>query len=364
MPAAAVICPKCRTKFTVDRDDPRKQIACPHCASLLALAADKTNAGTLDFSDPHNDSRPDSLGEVGDSDGESLGFLRPAQQPDELGRLGHFRVLKELGRGGMGMVFLAEDVRLLRPVAIKVMLPRHAAKSISKDRFLREARVAASIENDHIITIHEVDEDNGVPYLTMPVLKGESLSDRLKREQRLPLPDVLRIGLEICEGLQAAHDRGLVHRDLKPANLWLEGTRGRVKILDFGLARNSDEDQHLTGSGVVLGTPAYMAPEQARSSRVDHRADLFSLGTILYQLTTGRLPFAGHDSMSLLYAICHDEPTPPSELLPELPTEMNAMILTLLEKKSGEYAFRSFVDKAIDALRQGCPDGHLARPRR
>jgi serine/threonine protein kinase len=241
-------------------------------------------------------------------------FLSKPEQADELGRLGGYRVLKLLGEGGMGVVFLAEDVLLCRRVALKVMRPEVARSATARERFLREARSTAAVEHEHIVTIYQVGEDNGVPFLAMPLLRGETLHDRLHHLQgALPLPDALRIGREIAEGLAAAHGAGLIHRDVKPANIWLESapagdptpprrTGGRVKLLDFGLARTSASPS-LTQSGVVVGTPAYMAPEQARNELIDHRADLFSLGCILYEMTTGARPFTGGDTMAVLMSL-------------------------------------------------------------
>src|SRR4051812_16155442 len=176
---------------------------------------------------------------------ETYAFLAPPQQPDELGRLGPYRVLAVLGAGGMGIVFRAEDPQLARLVALKAMLPALAASDSARQRFLREARAAAAIKHDHIVTIHQVGEDRGAPFLAMEFLEGEPLDARLQREGKLPVAEVLRIGREIALGLAAAHKRELIHRDIKPANVWLEGdpgalatgVGGRVKILDFGLAR-------------------------------------------------------------------------------------------------------------------------------
>ena len=303
MNKVALVCPSCKAKLNAAANAAGKSLKCPRCQRAISIpgtvAPQPTIGVTRDFSNPHDDSQPASQFDDDAGGAEGVAFLRPAANPDELGRLGHFRVLEEIGRGGMGAVYRAEDLYLLRPVALKVMSPRYAAKAQAKERFLREARTAGSIENDHIITIYEVGEDNGVPFLSMPVLKGESLAARLKRDGRLPIREILRIGWQMCDGLSAAHERQLVHRDLKPGNVWLEAARGRVKILDFGLARPVATDEQLTRTGVVLGTPSYMSPEQARNPNVDGRADLFSLGVILYQMAVGKLPFVGHDMLSL-----------------------------------------------------------------
>src|SRR5436190_10999147 len=214
-------------------------------------------------------------------------------------QLEHYRPLKVLGQGGMGTVYLAEDTRLRREVALKTLRPELAAKPQAKERFLREARLAAAIDHDHIVHIYHVGEDRGIPFLAMQLLKGTSLEDLLKRSPTLKIKQVLRIGMQIAEGLAAAHQRGMIHRDIKPGNIWIEPTGGgRVKILDFGLARISEGEVGITQSGTVLGTPAYMSPEQARGEKVDPRCDLYSLGCVLYRMATGELPLKGKDTMS------------------------------------------------------------------
>ena len=265
-------------------------------------------------------------------------FLASPQSDDELGRLGPYRVLKVLGHGGMGVVFLAEDAKLKRKVALKAMLPSVAQNASSAVRFGREARAMARVKHPHVATVYQVDEDQGVPYLAMELLVGEPLDALLKRQPILPIPEVLRIGREIAEGLAAAHHRGLIHRDIKPGNIWLEsdeGSRQRaatVKILDFGLARSGETDVQLTQSGAIVGTPAYMAPEQARGTTVDGRCDLFSLGVVLYRMATGQLPFKGIDTVSTLMAIASDEPTPPQTINVEISAELSDLILKLLAK--------------------------------
>ncbi len=282
--------------------------------------------------------------ESSDADAEHWDFLAPPELPGELGRLGPYRILKVLGRGGMGVVFQAEDPQLERVVALKAMLPALAASASAKKRFLREARTVASIKHDHIVTIHQVGEDRGAPYLAMEFLEGEPLNVRLNREAKLPLVDVIRIGRQIAEGLGAAHAKGLIHRDIKPANIWMETRPAgsdidkqgacdfRVKILDFGLARSTSDQAGLTQSGAILGTPSYMAPEQAQGKAVDSRCDLFSLGCVLYVLGTGKLPFSGTDTLSVLMAIATAAPKSPRDLNPELPPALCDLMLRLLAK--------------------------------
>jgi serine/threonine protein kinase len=264
---------------------------------------------------------------------EDYPFLAPPQGPDELGRLGSYVVRKVLGIGAMGVVFEAEDPHLKRPVALKVMKPSLAAFPEYHRRFLREAQLAAALDHEHVVTIYQVGQDRGVPYLAMKLLQGETLEDRLNRSGgRLPLPEVLRIGREIAEGLAAAHQRGLVHRDVKPANVWLEEGRGRVKIVDFGLARGSGEDARFTQAGAVIGTPSYMAPEQANGQEVDGRCDLFGLGAVLYRASTGELPFAGKDTLTVLRELATKTPRPPQALVPSLPRAFSGLVMRLLAK--------------------------------
>jgi serine/threonine protein kinase len=287
---------------------------------------------------------------------ELVDFLAPPQAPDEIGRLGDYRILDVLGGGGMGAVFLAEDVKLGRMVALKTMLPALAASTAARQRFLREARAAAAIEHDHIVTIYQVGEERGIPFIAMQLLRGESLDTRLQRAGRLSIAETIRIARETAAGLAVAHERGLIHRDIKPSNIWLEFNRdpagsaesgalaprvqsaappneiGRVKILDFGLARSLASDSNLTRSGAILGTPAYMAPEQARGRPVDNRADLFSLGCVLYRACTGEPAFRGSDAISTLMAVAEDNPPPPHQLNPDVPPRLSQLIMHLLAK--------------------------------
>lgn len=314
--------------------DPRPEDLCRDCPHLVdelksriqAIASLHEFLGTLSGHEDH-DSGP-TLDVSAPSDSQN--YLSPPRGADELGGLGPYRIRKVLGAGGMGRVYLVDDPRLKRQVAIKVMAPGLAANPQARERFLREAQAAAAIEHDHIIPIHEVNEENGIPYLVMPLLKGETLEDRLKRDNRLKVAEAVRIARQVAEGLAAAHDQGLIHRDIKPGNIWLEtrneprpsgsGTskslpdgRGscRVKILDFGLARHDKEELHLTQTGQLLGTPAFMAPEQGTGDPVDQRCDLFSLGGVLYRMLTGELAFKGKSLMAFLQALNSQQPVPP-----------------------------------------------------
>ncbi|MEM7311939.1 MAG: serine/threonine-protein kinase, partial [Planctomycetota bacterium] len=237
--------------------------------------------------------------------------LAPAQSDDEIGRLAHYRLLRILGVGGMGVVYLAEDTQLERMVALKILRP--SLGQAARQRFLLEARAAAGVEHDHVVTIYQVGEENQLAFLAMQWLDGETLEDRLEREAKLPIAEVARIGRELALGLAAAHNQSVVHRDIKPANVWLEADRGRTRILDFGLARAVNENPQLTETGMIAGTPAYMSPEQARGEVVDQRSDLFSLGCVLYRMVTGQLPFNAANPLATIMAIQSHHPADPRD---------------------------------------------------
>jgi ABC-type branched-subunit amino acid transport system substrate-binding protein/predicted Ser/Thr protein kinase len=260
-------------------------------------------------------------------------FLAPPQGPGEIGWLAHYRVVRLLGAGGMGMVFEALDIHLQRQVALKVMKPDMTRDSGFRQRFLREARATAAVKSDHIVTIHQVGLENDVPFLAMEFLHGQTLEALLDRHGPPKLPEALRLAAEIAEGLAAAHECGLVHRDIKPANIWIEQPSGRIKILDFGLARPSQEGTRLTEAGIVMGTPAYMAPEQTEGADVDARADLFSLGCVLYELIGGKKAFTGSSTMAILKAVAMKDPPPLRQLNEDVPAELEDLVMRLLAKK-------------------------------
>jgi eukaryotic-like serine/threonine-protein kinase len=258
--------------------------------------------------------------------------------------LGDFRVVRKIGEGGMGSVYLAEDTKLGRMAALKTMKPELAASGPERDRFLREARAAAAIDHDNVVPVWQVGEaSDGTPFIAMPFLQGEMLDSRLKREPVSGLGRIIKVGRAVADGLAAAHAKGLIHRDIKPGNIWLEGDPGaadlnqqirRVKILDFGLARSVEKsDIQITASGAVLGTPAYMAPEQAKGEPLDARSDLFSLGATLFRMAVGRLPFAGPTPMAVMIALTTEELPPVKTLAPNLPSALASLIDRLLCKK-------------------------------
>ncbi|HJT78244.1 MAG TPA: serine/threonine-protein kinase, partial [Gemmataceae bacterium] len=247
-----------------------------------------------------------------------LYFLRPSDRPGVLGTLGGYEVLEVIGQGGMGIVLKAFDPALNRYVAIKVMAPAVAGSATARLRFTREAKAAAAVSHDHVVAVHGVSEADGLPYLVMQYVAGESLQDQLDRAGPLEVTEAVRIGYQTAAGLAAAHAQGLIHRDIKPANLLLENGVARVKITDFGLARMTC-DAGLTQAGVVSGTPEYMAPEQARGEVVDHRADLFSLGSVLYACCTGEPPFRGSEPLAVLRRVNEETPAPVRSRNPDVP---------------------------------------------
>jgi hypothetical protein len=262
----------------------------------------------------------------------SFDFLDPPDSAGAIGRLGPYRILEVLGQGGMGVVFKAEEPQPRRLVALKVMRPEYASPE-ARRRFLREGQALATVEHERVVPVFRVDEADGVPYLVMPLLKGESLEDRLRRDRLLPLPEVLRVGREMAEGLAALHAAGLVHRDVKPSNVWLREPDGRVLLLDFGLAREEKPGEALTDAGAVVGTASYMSPEQAEGLPVDGRTDLFSLGTVLYRMTAGELPFTGTSTLGVLKQVTSHAPPPPHQRNPVVPPALSELVMRLLAKE-------------------------------
>ncbi len=298
----------------------------------------------------------DSLPETG-TPSVPLDFLAPSDNPAMLGKLGEFEILEEIGCGGMGIVLKGYDHELNRYVAVKVLHPFCATSAAGRRRFVREAQAAAAIVHQHVVAIHAVDANHHPPYLVMPFVPGESLQQRLTRQGAFDVIDTLRIGQQVAEGLAAAHAKGLVHRDIKPGNILLERNVERVLLTDFGLARAAD-DASLTRSGVIAGTPQYMSPEQARGDQVDHRTDLFSLGTVLYTMLAGHSPFRAESAMSVLRRVCDETPRPLREINPHVPEWLEA-IVTKLHAKQAANRFENANE--VSTLLQRCL-AHMQQP--
>lgn len=288
-----------------------------------------------------------------------LDFLAPSDNPAMLGRIGEFEILEPIGSGGMGIVLKGYDHELNRFIAVKVLHPHCATSAGARRRFAREAQAAAAVVHQHVVAIHAVGANHHPPYLVMPFIPGESLQQRLNRLGPLDVIDVLRIGQQVAEGLAAAHAQGLVHRDIKPGNILLERNVDRVLLTDFGLARAAD-DASLTQSGVIAGTPQYMSPEQARGENVDHRTDLFSLGTVMYTLLAGHSPFRAETAMGVLRRVCEDTARPLREHNPAVPAWLEGFIAKLHAKQPAD-RFSSATQVA--ELLQRCL-AHLQQPTR
>jgi serine/threonine protein kinase/Tol biopolymer transport system component len=282
--------------------------------------------------------------------------------------LGHYRIVEVLGTGGMGTVYLAEDTRLQRRVALKI-LARELADPDRRERFEREARAAAALNHPNIVTIHSVEEAGGTPFLTLELIEGETLADAIPAGG-LPLDRVLDVAIPLADAVGAAHQRGITHRDLKPANIMLSRD-GRLKVLDFGLAKLKEDawlvadagmpTAALTGEGRIVGTVAYMSPEQAEGKPVDQRSDVFSLGVILYEIATGVRPFKGDTHMSILSAIIKDTPVSITEVRRELPRELAKIVKRCLAKDvEDRYQTAKDLRNDLRALKNDLTSGEMA----
>jgi serine/threonine protein kinase len=272
-------------------------------------------------------------------------FLEPAPSPDEPGRLGRYRVLRLLGAGGMGVVVEAEDLNLPgRRVALKLIRPRPDAPKNLHERFRREARALAVLKSDHIVPILDYGEVRGVPFIAMPLLDGQTLAERVGNGRKLPVLEVLQVGREVADGLEAARLANWIHRDIKPWNIFLEkhGNGYRVVLLDFGIAAlapdlsqvaaAAGDPGEMTPPWAVVGTPGYLSPEAAVGGQITHQSDLFGLGCVLYRVSTGRQTFRGRTRQDLLWDVLTYHPQPPHELNPDVPRPLSDLIMRLLAK--------------------------------
>ena len=247
--------------------------------------------------------------------------------------ISHYKILEKLGEGGMGVVYKAEDLKLERFVALKFLAPHLVQDEESRRRFQREAKAAAALDHPNICTIHEIDEAEGRVFLAMAYLDGSTVRQKVK-QRPLKLDEALDIAIQAGEGLRAAHEKGIVHRDIKSANLMV-APQGQVKIMDFGLAQAADRSQ-LTKTETLLGTPAFMSPEQAQRLPTDRRTDIWSLGVVIYEMVTGRTPFEGEREQAVLYAIANEQPEPITALRVGIPTELDRIVGKAMAKKADE----------------------------
>jgi serine/threonine protein kinase/tetratricopeptide (TPR) repeat protein len=287
-------CPKCNS------DNPDSQRFCGECGTKLQPAKDI-----------------------------SLSRTKTLKTPSSKIIAGKYQILEELGRGGMGVVYKAKDTRLDRTVALKFLPPEYTQDKEAKERFIQEAKAAASLDHNNICTVYEIGESEGKTFIAMPCYEGETLKEKIEHEP-LKIDEAIDITKQIGRGLEKAHGKGIIHRDIKPANIMITHD-GVAKIVDFGLAKLSGQVK-LTRTGTTMGTAAYMSPEQAQGDAVDHRTDIWSLGVVLYEMLTGKLPFKGEQMQSMVYSIMNKEPDSLASLRSDIPKHIENAVLSALEK--------------------------------
>ncbi len=277
-------------------------------------------------------------------------------------RYGRYQIIQELGRGSMGVVYKAYDPEIDRSLALKILRPDRVTSKAFVDRFLKEAKAIGRLSHPNIVTVYDVGQDHGTVYIAMELLEGLALSDLMKRGP-LPIRKIANIGTQVAGALEYAHQRGIIHRDIKPSNIIIDSS-GHVKLTDFGIAHIEDPDMpHQTQAGEILGTPAYMSPEQVLGKPVKGSADIFSLGIVLYEMTTGNRPFRGENLSAIFNAITRQKPPPPHKINSQIPREFSNAIMKCLAKEPGQRFQRA--SELADLLRRFGKDvsGGMEQPR-
>ena len=274
-----------------------------------------------------------------------------------------YQIIEELGRGGMGRVYKATDTKINEKVALKLIKLEIASDKKTLERFGNELRIARKIVHKNVGRMYDINEDKGTHYITMEYVSGQDLRGLIRQSGKLGVETALSIAKQVCDGLAEAHKTGVIHRDLKPSNIMID-REGNVRIMDFGIARSLKE-KGITGAGVMIGTPEYMSPEQAEAKEVDQRSDLYSLGAILYEMVTGRVPFEGDTALSIAMRHKGETPKDPKEYNAQIPDDLSQLILKCLEKdKDSRFQNAGEIQSELENIEKGIPTTDRAIPRR